>query len=121
VSILLTGDDRLRELNHDFRGQNRTTNVLSFPAGEPVPTLRASGVFPLGDIAVALETAAREARVEGKTLDDHLMHLIVHGTLHLLGYDHEQDAEEAERMERREVEILAGLGVADPYRVEAAA
>ncbi len=73
----------------------------------------------MGDIAVALETARAEALAEGKPLDHHLSHLLVHGTLHLLGYDHEGDEGEAVAMERRETELLAGLGVADPYRPEA--
>jgi probable rRNA maturation factor len=121
VSVLLADDRRLRELNQTYRGKDSATNVLSFPAGggaaASVPG-RAGPVL-LGDIAVALETTAREAAAAGKPVADHLVHLLVHGALHLLGHDHEED-EQALRMEAREVELLAGLGVADPYRAEAA-
>jgi probable rRNA maturation factor len=120
VSLLLTDDAAVRALNRDWRGKDQTTNVLSFPAIDgPLP---AGGDQPLllGDVALAFETLEREAAAEGKTVADHLAHLLVHGSLHLLGYDH-VDSEQALRMERREVEILAGLGVADPYRGELAA
>lgn len=111
VSVLLTDDERVQELNRSYRGKDRPTNVLSFPAG-PTPD---GGPVLLGDIAVAFETTRREAEIERKPLEDHLCHLLVHGTLHLLGYDHEAE-DEAEMMEAREVEHLAALGVADPYR-----
>jgi probable rRNA maturation factor len=117
--VLLLGDDaRLRALNRQFRGQDKPTNVLSFPAGaagQGGPALQ-----PLGDIALAFETVAREAAAQGKTLADHAGHLVVHGVLHLLGYDHER-AREAAAMERLETRILAGLGIADPYRAAAPA
>jgi probable rRNA maturation factor len=110
VSILLTDDRAIRALNAGFRGKDKATNVLSFPApampGDPAPSL--------GDIALAFETCAREAGAEDKTLPDHLSHLVVHGVLHLAGMDHETDSE-AEAMEAAEVRILAGLGIADPY------
>ena len=92
------------------------TNVLSFPANPPPGT---PGRQPLGDVALAFGTVAREAESESKTLADHATHLIVHGVLHLLGYDHETEAE-AEIMEALEVETLARLGIADPYREMAA-
>ena len=116
LSLLLADDGAVRRLNRTFRGKDKPTNVLSFPASAPpgIP-----GPCSLGDIALAFETVAREAESEGKTLADHARHLIVHGTLHLLGYDHETDAE-AERMETLEVKALARLGVADPYREAAA-
>ena len=104
VAILLAADARLQALNSAFRGKHAPTNVLSFPgAGEH-----------LGDIALALGVCAREAAEQGKTLAAHLQHLTAHGVLHLLGYDHETDAE-AEAMEAKERQVLAGLGVADPY------
>jgi probable rRNA maturation factor len=106
VAILLTDDASVRDLNARFRGQDKATNVLSFPAPQ------ASG--SLGDIAVAFGVTAREAQAQGKPLAAHLQHLVVHGVLHLLGYDHLEDAE-AEAMEAEERRILAGLGVADPY------
>lgn len=109
VSVLLADDARLQALNRDWRAVDRPTNVLSFPSGD-APFL--------GDLALALETARAEAAAEGKPLDHHLSHLLVHGTLHLLGYDHEEDAA-AEAMESRETELLAALGIADPYRLEA--
>jgi probable rRNA maturation factor len=112
LSIVFTGDDHIQDLNRMFRGKDKPTNVLSFPAapafgGEGAPS-------PLGDLVIAQETVAREAVDQGLTFDDHLTHMIVHGFLHLLGYDHENDAE-AVVMERLETAILAGIGVADPY------
>jgi probable rRNA maturation factor len=107
LAILLTDDAHQRTLNSAFRGKDVATNVLSFPAAGPA----ADG---LGDIALAFDVCAREAAEQGKTLAAHLQHLTTHGVLHLLGYDHESDAE-AEAMEAKERAILAGLGVADPY------
>ncbi|MFC0284520.1 rRNA maturation RNase YbeY [Camelimonas abortus] len=111
ISILLADDATLRELNRTWRDRDRPTNVLSWPAAER-EALATSPVC--GDIAISWETLAREAGEEGKSVADHFTHLVVHGVLHLLGYDHETD-EEAEEMEGLEVQILAGLGVADPY------
>ncbi len=108
VAVLLTGDAEIRHLNRDFRDKDTPTNVLSFPAAG-LPDERI-----LGDIALAYETCAREAREEGKAVTDHLAHLVVHGVLHLLGFDH-QAPDEAEEMEAEEVAILARLGIADPY------
>lgn len=110
LCVLLADDATLRRLNHQFRRQDKPTNVLSFPSA-----MQENGA--LGDIAIAYETCQREAQEEGKTLGDHLTHLVIHGTLHLLGYDHETD-EEAETMEMLERQILAKLGIADPYRGE---
>jgi probable rRNA maturation factor len=116
ISLLLTDDKGVRELNRAWRGKDKPTNVLSFPAPEQ-PVL--PGPRHLGDIALAYDTLAREAEDESKSLADHLSHLVVHGTLHLLGYDHELEAE-AEIMEGLEVKALATLGIADPYRDMAA-
>ena len=116
VSLLLTDNAGIRELNRTWRGFDKPTNVLSFPGPEGVAP---HGVRHLGDIALAFETLDREAAEEGKSLADHLAHLIVHGTLHLLGYDHENEGE-AEVMEALEVDALARLGIADPYRDMAA-
>jgi probable rRNA maturation factor len=107
VTILLTDDAAIQDLNARFRNKNAPTNVLSFPAP-------ATAAPHLGDIALAYGVCAREADAQGKPLAHHLMHLTAHGVLHLLGYDHESDAD-AERMEALEREILAGLGVPDPY------
>lgn len=119
VSVVLADDAQVRILNRDFRGKDRPTNVLSFPSGDDAGPMPGRPVL-LGDVVVALETTTREAVAEGKTVGDHLAHLVVHGTLHLLGYDHEAEAE-AEAMEELETELLAGLGIADPYRAEVVA
>jgi probable rRNA maturation factor len=112
LSLLLADDSAIRALNRDWRGKDQPTNVLSFAAGAPA----AKGApLLLGDVALAYETVAREATEQGKTLVDHMRHLLVHGILHLLGHDHE-DEDEAERRESLERSILAGLGIADPYR-----
>lgn len=110
ISVLLGDDATLAKLNHTFRGKSGATNVLSFTAGDTCP----DGTVMLGDIAIAFETVCHEARVHGKSVSDHLSHMIVHGTLHLLGFDHESDAE-AHEMEAFELQILASLGVAAPY------
>jgi probable rRNA maturation factor len=106
LAVMLCDDAAMRELNTRWRGRAEPTNVLSFPA--------AGRTEALGDIAIAYETTAREAEAEGKPFADHLAHLAVHGFLHLLGYDHQSEAE-AVAMERLEAAILARLGVADPY------
>jgi probable rRNA maturation factor len=111
VSLLLTDDAHMREINREWREKDRPTNVLSFPAVQPD---KVSASPFLGDIAVAYETLVREARDDHTTVSDHFLHLVVHGFLHLLGYDH-IETDDAERMERLEVEILAALGVQDPY------
>jgi probable rRNA maturation factor len=112
VAIVLTDDAAIRILNRQWRGQNKPTNVLSFPA--PAVGVPPRAPKSLGDIVIAYETLAREAEQAGKPFAHHLAHLAVHGFLHLVGFDHEDDAE-AERMERRERAILATLGVPDPY------
>lgn len=125
ISLLGCDDARIATLNAEFRGKPTPTNVLSWPSAEraaddPGDTpARAEPDFPgapleLGDIAIALETCQREAAETNKTTADHVTHLLVHGTLHLLGYDHECD-EDAALMERLETEILADLGINDPY------
>lgn len=112
LSILLTDDAEMRKLNAGWRAKDKPTNVLSFPAEAAVDP--AAPPDYLGDIALALATCRREAKEQGKTLADHVTHLTVHGVLHLLGYDH-MTADEAAAMEPREVQVLAGLGIADPY------
>ena len=111
VSLCLADDEQLRALNARWRGVDKPTNVLSFPAA---PSERPSGAPTLGDIALAFETLEREAEDFDAPLADHYRHLVAHGFLHLIGYDHRTD-EEAERMEALETRILARLGVADPY------
>lgn len=107
LTLLLADDQAVRDLNARFRGQDKPTNVLSFPA-PPNPE------HHLGDVALAYGVCVREARDQGKPLAHHLQHLVAHGVLHLLGYDHMSDAEALE-MEGLERDILAGLGVPDPY------
>lgn len=112
VSLVFSDDAQVRAINAEWRGQDKPTNVLSFPAfplapgGKPGPML--------GDIVIARETVEREAADLDKSFDDHLTHLMVHGFLHLFGYDH-MNSEEAERMESIETRILASLGLSDPY------
>jgi probable rRNA maturation factor len=117
LSIVLGDDALLRRLNLQWRGKDAATNVLSFPAQDPARPGAAPPGAPLllGDVVLAFGTVAGEAAAQGKTLAAHLAHLVVHGVLHLLGWDHE-DAAEAEHMEAHETAVLAGLGVADPYR-----
>ena len=110
LAILLADDARLAELNAAFRSKAGPTNVLSFPAPENPDGW-------LGDVALAFGTCVREAEAQGKPLEHHLQHLVAHGVLHLVGYDHGTDAEAAE-MEGLEVKILAGLGIPDPYAAE---
>ena len=119
ISLLACDDARIAALNADFRGKPVPTNVLSWPSeergaevpgGEPLPPED----LELGDIAIAFETCAREAAAADKPFADHVTHLLVHGTLHLLGYDHIED-KDAGLMEALEVEILGKLGIADPY------
>ena len=112
LSVVFSDDAHIRQLNAGWRGKDKPTNVLSFPAfpvkpGEKLPPM-------LGDIVLAAETVAREAALEGKPLDHHISHLVIHGVLHLLGHDHEDEAE-AERMEALERAALARLAIPDPY------
>lgn len=118
LSLVLSDDAEVRELNRRYRGQDKATNVLSFAALDDAE-LPAEGPILLGDVVVAYETTAAEAVAEGKSLTNHLSHLVVHGVLHLLGYDHEVEAE-AEEMEGRERALLAALGIPDPYAVDPA-
>jgi probable rRNA maturation factor len=116
IGVTLLDDVSIAALNRRWRGKDAPTNVLSFPAPQHqairIPRL-------LGDIVLAFETVEREAKAQGKAIDDHLAHLVVHGLLHLLGYDHMKKSE-ARRMEALEIGILATIGVADPYAIKAA-
>jgi len=124
ISLLLTDDAAIHALNREWRGKDSPTNVLSFPATETaegtMPEPEFAGVpLELGDIALAYETCERESQVQGKRFADHVAHLVLHGVLHLLGYDHLEE-DQAQRMEALEIRILAGLGIADPYVTELA-
>ena len=110
VSIRIVGPAEGRRLNRDYRGKDRPTNVLAFPA-DLSPEL---GLSLIGDLVICAEVVGREAAEQGKPAEAHWAHLVVHGTLHLLGYDH-QTAAEATEMERAEIQILDGLGYPDPY------
>lgn len=112
LSLVFTDDASIRTLNRDWRGKDKATNVLSFPAFEIAP----GDALPpmLGDVILAFETVSREAALEEKPFEHHLSHLLVHGLLHLLGYDHENDAD-ADEMEGLERKILERLSVPDPY------
>ena len=114
LSVILTDDAEQRLLNRTYRGTDAPTNVLSFALADLAATPADAPVL-LGDVVLAFATVEREAREQHKNLADHLAHLVVHGVLHLLGFDH-QGEEEAAAMEAREVEILKSLGVPDPYR-----
>lgn len=114
LTIRIVDAKEIRELNRDYRHKDSATNVLSFPFDAP------PGIdFPLlGDVVICAAVVLEEAHAQGKTPEAHWAHMVVHGVLHLLGYDHISDAD-AEVMERREIDILAGMGYADPYTVAA--
>jgi probable rRNA maturation factor len=114
VSILFTSDEEVRTLNAAWRGKDKATNVLSFPMAEESEI---ASVQLLGDIALAHGVCAREAAEKDVPVETHAAHLVVHGTLHLLGYDHETSDADAEEMEEVERRALAAIGIADPYHV----
>jgi probable rRNA maturation factor len=117
ISIVLTGDDRVRDLNAEYRGKQQPTNVLSFPMADPDDLHQANvgeAELLLGDIILARGVCEAEAADKGVSVEQHAAHLVVHGILHLLGYDHLDDSEAAD-MEAREVRALNGLGIANPY------
>ena len=117
VSVRVVDADEMQALNRDYRQKDKPTNVLSFPAGA-VSGLPDGEPLPLGDIVVCASVVHKEAAAQAKTDTDHWAHMLVHGTLHLLGYDHEAD-DEAEAMEALEMRILTAHGITDPYQVTA--
>jgi len=115
LAVVLTDDAQQRALNAQWRGEDKPTNVLAFPAAMDADDLPPDTNLPLGDVVLALETVAREAELQGKSLVDHAAHLTIHGVLHLLGHEHDRP-QAAARMETLETALLASLGIADPYR-----
>jgi probable rRNA maturation factor len=116
IAVKVVGNEEMQRLNKDYRGLDRPTNVLAFPAGDQ-PVIPRDETRNLGDIVVCAPIVAGEAAEQGKPVPDHWAHMIVHGTLHLLGFDHIEERDAAE-MEAHEVRILSKHGVPDPYRVQ---
>jgi probable rRNA maturation factor len=114
IGVSVVGPAESRRLNARFRGRDKPTNVLSFPVAE-LGDMHGAEPRPLGDLVICPQVLRAEAREQKKTLRAHWAHLVVHGSLHLIGYDHERDAD-ADRMERREIAVLRRLGFANPYR-----
>ena len=115
LSVRIVGEDESRRLNREYRGNNRPTNVLSFPADlETLPGLPPQAASHLGDLVLCAPVIGAEAAEQGKTAHDHWVHLLVHGFLHLLGFDH-QNSDEADVMEALEIRILTGQGLGNPY------
>ena len=112
LALKLVSQPQMQALNRQFRGKDKPTNVLAFPA----VTTPGASPQPLGDVVICPAVLRREARVQGKTLQAHWAHLVVHGALHLAGFDHE-DENDARRMERREIAVLRSLGFGNPYRM----
>jgi probable rRNA maturation factor len=115
ISVVLTNDAEIKTLNHDYRDKDKPTNVLSFPLMDINSGAPLGDPVALGDVVFAYETIAREAKEQDKSFVDHLTHLLIHGVLHLVGYDHIAD-QEAEIMEKLEIHILKGLGIENPYK-----
>jgi len=116
IGVSVVGPTESRRLNAQFRGRDKPTNVLSFPVAAQLPAaIAAEEPRPLGDLVICPQVLQTEARAQKKTLRAHWAHLVVHGSLHLIGYDHERDSD-AGRMERREIAVLRRLGFANPYR-----
>jgi probable rRNA maturation factor len=116
LSLYFTSSEQIRQINLDYRGKDKPTNVLSFESELPAEILTELAYQPLGELVFSLEVIRAEAEDQGKTLTDHYTHLLVHGCLHLLGLDHETGAADQAQMEALEIKILASFGIADPYQ-----
>ena len=116
LSLYLTSSEQIQQINLDYRGKDKPTNVLSFESELPSELLAELDYRPLGELVFSLEVIQEEAADQGKTLSDHYTHLLVHGCLHLLGLDHETSEADQAQMEALEIKILAQLGIADPYQ-----
>lgn len=116
IGIACVDHEQSHRLNLEYRGKDKSTNVLSFPSDIPEEVLPLLDARPLGDLVICIPVVLDEAIEQHKTAQDHFMHMLVHGTLHLLGYDHETSDEDAEEMEALEIEILAKLGLGNPYQ-----
>jgi probable rRNA maturation factor len=114
VGVRLVDDGTIQGLNRDWRGRDKPTNVLSFPLGDPGPVDDPDFPWLIGDIVMSFDTVTAESIRDGKSLEHHVAHLAIHAALHLIGHDHEDEAE-ADAMEALEVKLLAGLGIPDPY------
>ena len=121
IAVVLSDDKMMKDLNHTFRAKNKATNVLSFPQlkikglkAKELDAFPKVDAIPLGDIVIAHQTVAKECKEQKKTIENHTLHLVVHGTLHLLGYDH-MNGQEGKAMEKLECDILASMGYPDPY------
>lgn len=116
IAVRVVGKDESRELNRQWRGKDKPTNVLSFPAPEQSKRGLPTDTFmPLGDLVICAEVVRREAQRDGKPVAAHWAHMVVHGALHLAGYDHETGERERMRMERREIAVLKSFGIGNPY------
>ena len=114
VGVRLVDDGTIQALNRDWRGRDKPTNVLSFPLGDPGPVGDPDFPWLIGDIVMSFDTVTAESIRDGKPLEHHVVHLAIHAALHLIGHDHEDEAE-ADAMEATEVKLLAGFGIPDPY------
>lgn len=116
LDIYVCGTNEGHKLNLDARGKDYATNILSYPSGLPLDMCAMMNDMPLGELVICHDVVMREADEQGKTVDEHLTHLIVHGVLHLLGFDHELGQDEQDEMESFEIEILSGMDINNPYK-----